>query len=364
MKSDRAAEIFITATPDQPQSASEQAQALFTPIAGLLHKRKARILHERIFATQDAFEAVLPIRAAAYGDLDDGVPPLMLQVPQGLSGPVAGIQVHAVSSDEQPRVVRSGGVPCGRTLDADGLGYTSFSGLMAPEAGPRTDQAQAIFRKAESLLREAGGSMMSVARTWLWLSDILAWYNDFNKVRNDFFVECGLLNPDRRERRLPASTGIGVGPTGRPLCALDVVALLGPRASVECFHAAGMQQSAYNYGSAFSRVARATTPAGKTVYVSGTAAIDETGKTCHVGDPKAQIAMTLANVRAALSDMGCSDADVVASIAYSKTPEVEAVFLREFGDLGWPCVSTLSDICRDELLFEVEATACLAAETI
>ncbi|MBE3071033.1 MAG: hypothetical protein IMZ66_12430 [Planctomycetes bacterium] len=364
MQTDSAAEVFITATPDEALTAAGQAEVFFPAIRDVLRGQGARILQERVFATEEAFAELLPVRTAAYGDLDDGVPPVLLCVPAGAMGPLVGVQVHAVSCDDKPSVILSEGQPRGRSIGVGGARYIAFSGLVAPEAGSASDQARSVFEKAASALRAAGGTMLNVARTWLWLGDILAWYDDFNKVRNRFFQDSGLLNAERHERHLPASTGIGIGPAGGPRCALDFIAVMGDGAAVECYRAAGMQQSAFNYGSAFSRVASATTPAGKTVYVSGTAAIDEAGKTCHVGDAAGQIAMTLANVRAAMRDMGCSDADVVHSIAYSKTPEIEALFRRQWADLGWPCISAISDVCRDDLLFEVEAAACPGAKSI
>ncbi|MEA3368196.1 MAG: hypothetical protein U9R68_08800 [Planctomycetota bacterium] len=322
-------------------------------------------MQERVFGTEQAVHAAADVRASVYGDLDDGVPPDLLSVPEGAHGPLSAVQVHAIQSEERPAVLTENDRPCGRMLGTGGVGYIVLSGLTAPEAGTNADQARAVFQKAANVLRRIGGSMESVARTWLWLSDILSWYDAFNSVRSRFFTESGLIDADSARTRLPASTGIGVGPAGAAACALDLIALIGPKASVSFYQAAGMQECAYEYGSAFSRVARADTPGGASVYVSGTAAIDEAGQTQHVGDAAGQIKMTLANVRAALRDMKCSDADVVHAIAYSKTPEIQALFDREYAhQLGWPCVSVLGDICRDDLLFEVEATAFAGAQPL
>jgi len=349
----------VTATPDQRRPPQEQAQTLLAEVATALHRHGARPIQERIFGTEEAVRQAAVLRPAAYGDLDDGVPPNLLVVPQGPTGAMAGIQVHAVATDETPVLLGDGNQPCGRMLEAGRLGYVALSGITAPEAGDRTQQARAIYEKAMRILRPLGGTMRSVARTWLWLGDILAWYDAFNTVRNRFFTECGVIDPDAHDTRLPASTGIGVGPAGEAECALDVVAMVGPAAGIRYYRAAGMQQSAYNYGSAFSRMASAATPAGTCVYVSGTAAIDEAGATVHVGDVPAQVKVTVDNVRACLRDLKCTDDDVVQAIAYSKTPEVQALFDAEYAArMPWPCVSVLSDVCRDDLLFEIEATAC------
>lgn len=356
--------MFVTAIPRAPRSPEAQAREVFAAVAEILRIQNARLLQERIFAVEGAFGAILPARAAAYDDLDDDGPPVLLAVPEGPQGPLAGVQIHAVRAAQPPKVLRCGKNACGRTVRAGGYHYVALSGLAAVEAGAAPAQARAIFEKAEAALHRAGGNMFCVARTWLWLADILSWYGEFNCVRTGFFTEKGLLDGDPAHSRLPASTGIGVRPAGAARCALDVIAVIGAEADIEHFRAAGKQQCAYNYGSAFSRAARATTPAGKTVYVSGTAAIDEAGKTQHVGDAAGQIKVTIDNVRAAFENLGCTDADVVHAIAYSKAPEVENVFREGWADLGWPCISVIGDICRDDLLFEVEATACPGALSV
>ena len=363
-QSTTAKEVYVTATPRQAGPASAQAERLLASVAEVLRREGVRPVQERFFGTEAGVRAAADARPAAYGDLADAVPPDLLTVPEGPTGPLAAVQVHAVQCDKPPAVLTDDGTPCGRMLHLDGVAYVTLSGLTAPEAGSNTDQARALFDKATRLLRRVGGGMKSVARTWLWLGDILRWYDAFNATRNRFFTESGLIDDTAGRTQLPASTGIGVGPAGEAVCALDVVAMIGPKASISYHHAAGMQESAFEYGSAFSRVARAGTPGGTSVYVSGTAAIDEAGLTCHADDAAAQIDMTLANVRACLKDMDCGDEEVVHAIAYSKTPEVQALFDGTYlPQLGWPCVSVLGDVCRDDLLFELEATACAGARS-
>jgi len=44
-------------------------------------------------------------------------------------------------------------------------------------------------------------------------------------------------------------------------------------------------------------------------------------------------------------------------VAYCKTTDVEKIFNASRGALPWPWVTVICDICRPELLFEIEATA-------
>jgi hypothetical protein len=63
------------------------------------------------------------------------------------------------------------------------------------------------------------------------------------------------------------------------------------------------------------------------------------------------------NARAVLRETGCSDKNVSQAIAYCKTIEVQRVFNEFKKDLHWPVISVVCDICRPELLFEIEAAA-------
>ena len=138
---------------------------------------------------------------------------------------------------------------------------------------------------------------------------------------------------------------------------MDLTAVLEPQNSIQYLQAAGKQRSALAYGSAFSRACRAITPAGETVFVSGTASIDGSGATTNIGDAAAQINTSIENVRAVLRDMRCRDEDVVQVVGYCKTAEVERIFDGLKGNLPWPWVTAIGDICRPDLLFEIEATA-------
>jgi len=284
------------------------------------------------------------------------VPPSWLVVPPGLAGPIAGAQVHAVAGCPAPEVLRLEGAARGRAVQAGSLRYVIGSSLSADEPAEPSRQAQSMLAKAERLLSLAGGSLFNVARTWMWLGDILEWYADFNRVRNRFFTERGLLN-NNGNGRLPASTGIGIGPAGKLKCSMDLCGVIGVGHEIEYLLAGGNQGPASEYGSAFSRAAAAVTPAGKTVFVSGTAAVSERGETMHRGDARAQIQDTIKNVLAVLRDTGCDETDVVQAIVYCKNVEVEKAFRDSQGDLSWPHIITIADICRPDLLFEVEATA-------
>ena len=372
MESAEAAEFYITAVPSTAATAEKQAEEVFSTIRDVLRKTNARLFEERIFAAESALKRIGPIRARIYGDLDDGVPPTRLIAPQPIRagrtssevGAIAGVHVHAIRGNSAPAPLRLGKSPHGRWVSVKGRRYAALSGLSAPRAGSAPEQARKTYEKAEAVLKRVGADMRSVARTWVWLDDILSWYGDFNRARSRFFLERGLLDGKPEEGQPPASTGIGVSLAGGARCGLDLIAVFGPGASLTHYRVAGTQGFAYKYGSAFSRASSAPMPAGETIFVSGTAAIDAHGATQHIGDARAQIRDTIAHVRAVLKDMNCTDQDVVQATVYCKTAEIEAIFRKGQRRLVWPHIMVISDICRDDLLVEIEATACPGARKL
>ena len=367
VESPGATEIFITSTPQENAPLQDQAREIFAGISEILRVRDASILQERIFSTQAAAETLRKARAQVYGEIDDGVTPSFLVAAEGSSGPIAGVQVHAVSGGK-PEVIQLDANPCGRIFRSPRcsyltLSYISVAGILpafrgrdALDTNEAADQAKAMMETAQAVLKKYGVDFLSVPRTWMWLKDILSWYDDFNHVRTKFFTEWGLVGAGTRQS-MPASTGIGLGPANGGHCAMDLTAVLEPADSTQYLQAAGKQQCAMEYGSAFSRASKAITPAGHTVFVSGTASINTDGQTTNIGDAAGQIKATIENVRAVLGNMNCGDEDVVHVIAYCKTTEIEKVFKAYKDTLNWPWITVICDICRPDLLFEIEATA-------
>lgn len=355
-KSGAVTELYITARPQVAADAQTQAATLLNSVADVLRERGAHVLQERIFADPAAMETLSKTRAKAFADFDNGVEPTWLAVPPNSLGPVSGVLVHAVVGCGRPEVLSIAGKPSGRRVSMGSWTYLIGCNLQSDASQPPAGQARAMLDKAEALLSEAGGTLANVSRTWMWLGNILDWYDDFNRVRNELFKARGLLR-EGGAGTLPASTGIGIGPWGHRCCTMDFCAVLGDQ-KPRFLLAGGNQDAASKYNSAFSRAAVSATPAGKTVYVSGTAAIDAAGLTTHLGDIQGQIEDTIANVNAVLRNASCEPQDVVSAIAYCKTPQVERVFRNGWGSLlRGPYVVAIADVCRDNLLFEVEATA-------
>jgi enamine deaminase RidA (YjgF/YER057c/UK114 family) len=359
IESDEATELYVCATPEPSEDVPRAVRRMFEAVRHIVLSDGARVCRQRVFVPdgrldefQAAYHAVTPIEEPA-------APTDWLSA--GGCGAIGGIQVHAVKGPSDWTPLRNGAEIVGWAFRQNGHRWAITGDVHVPGKGDAPIQATQAFLLGESLLRQADMDLHCVARTWFFLDDILAWYGDFNQARNSIFIDRGLLKRGDDGSHVPASTGMGVRPVAPGRVALELFAVSGPD-SIKRYAAAGKQRSAYEYGSAFARAAEAHTPAGRTVFVSGTAAIDEAGATCHVGDIRGQVNMTIHNLLAVLRDTHCSPQHAVQAIAYCKSPQVAAEFQRAWArELPWPWVVVIGDVCRPELLFEAEVTVCQAS---
>jgi enamine deaminase RidA (YjgF/YER057c/UK114 family) len=121
-----------------------------------------------------------------------------------------------------------------------------------------------------------------------------------------------------------------------------------------------MQNSAEDYGSSFSRAAEIVMPDQRRLYVSGTASIDKSGATVHVGDIDAQISLTMDVVHAILKSRNMDWKHVTRSLAYVRNiddADRYEAYARENDLESLPTVLTHNVVCRDDLLFEIEVDA-------
>jgi enamine deaminase RidA (YjgF/YER057c/UK114 family) len=125
---------------------------------------------------------------------------------------------------------------------------------------------------------------------------------------------------------------------------------------------------AYNYPkpSSFSRALRLDIKGVTIVLISGTASVDENGKTVHVGDFRAQCWRTYRNITGLLEAEGATWKDVVRTTCYLRDierdyeafNETRTQFFMEQGLNPLPASTGIQAIlCRPDLLIEIEAIA-------
>jgi enamine deaminase RidA (YjgF/YER057c/UK114 family) len=355
VESEALAELHLTIRPAVGSAGPVDYAGLYRALARLLREERASLFAERLLVPEGETAPIATIRSEALGDLDDGVPPTIIESPS-LVGRGVGLQVQALRGEVDLEPVRENGEPVGRLATAGARRWLRLAALTAAPTASAPEQATEVYARAARILRGQHMRMNCVARTWVWMRDILDWYDEFNAARNAFFQTEGLLNSQAEVHFMPASTGIGAAPANGLACGLEVLAISDGDISISASHAAGEQCSAFCYGSAFARAVTAPSPAGSTLLVSGTAAIDTDGVSEHPGDIEAQIDATLQHIRALIEEAGWREEQVRTATVYCKTTEVADLFAVRCGTLDWPRVELLADVCRPELLFEAEVT--------
>jgi 2-iminobutanoate/2-iminopropanoate deaminase len=133
-------------------------------------------------------------------------------------------------------------------------------------------------------------------------------------------------------------------------------------------HAPTMLNEAYDYPrpSSFSRGMRIDLGEFAIIFLSGTASLDEMGRSIHIGDFRAQTRRTFANLGALLNSEFVSWKDVVRTTCYMRDIERDyeafneerSAFYKSQGLSVLPASTGVQAIlCRPELLVEIEAIA-------
>ncbi|MDR2643846.1 MAG: hypothetical protein LBC74_13770 [Planctomycetaceae bacterium] len=227
-----------------------------------------------------------------------------------------------------------------------------------------------------------------LVRTWIYqghlvLADkvtedgILQRYQELNRARTDFFSDTKFLNryiPKKHKAAVfPASTGIGADDVDVVISAIAVDSLRSNFTVVPLENP--NQTSAFSYGVNYSpqspKFARGMVVNIENwcqIFVSGTASITSS-ESQYGGDPAMQTEQTLNNIAALISgenlakhglqgfESGLDKLECVR--VYVKNPDdfgvVEAICRKRLGDT--PILYTVADVCRPELLVEIEGFA-------
>jgi enamine deaminase RidA (YjgF/YER057c/UK114 family) len=185
-------------------------------------------------------------------------------------------------------------------------------------------------------------------------------YAAFNCARREFFKRTGI------ELR-PASTGINGGPfpSEHNFC-LGFHAIQSPGKLETSIMTTPTLNEAWEYGSDFSRGMKVVDANKTTLYISGTASVDEKGDTVHVDDFERQVDRMLLNISELLEGANASWDDVVSAITYLKTRDDAPRFLETVRSRGldrFPHALVEAWVCRPDLLCEMEAIALLPRQS-
>jgi enamine deaminase RidA (YjgF/YER057c/UK114 family) len=234
-----------------------------------------------------------------------------------------------------------------------------------------------------AMLLRAGVGFERVIRTWLYLGDIVGKegdtqrYMEMNRARSDFYqnihFQAGRRPPGFNPVVYPASTGIGT--EGCDIIMSCIALDTGREDIVSMPLENPLQRSAFAYSPCyglkspkFCRAMALSCGPFATIFISGTASITNE-ETQHLGDVVGQTHQTLDNIEALISSenlarhgmpgLGTSLEGLACARVYVKHkedfPAVREVCARRLGEL--PTVYAVADVCRPELLVEIEGIA-------
>lgn len=278
------------------------------------------------------------------------------------------LEVHSYKQDEDDRITyrHYSGFPYVVLENADGrfLFAGGFHGDVISYG--ILQQSEEVFHLADDVLRREGFPINSIIRQWNYIEQITAFegqdqhYQMFNNVRSDFYGKTDWVTG------YPAATGIGAN-LGGILVDIDAAVFT----SANCFATPidnKLQIAAHAYSEEVLEVAgkQKTTPKferaksmtfgqRKVIYISGTAAIRGEETLIGVGLER-QLHITMENI-----DQLIDGAKLEMLRVYLKDMSFyeEARQLLDNYRLNIPISYMWADVCRDELLIEIEGIAVL-----
>ena len=266
---------------------------------------------------------------------------------------IYGTQMYLISGSKCTPIILDG--QRAGTYYEDKDAEYCFLGDIRPNDKKLTPSGQTAqtFDNIKKALESTGMDFLHIVRTWFYLDKLYDWYPEFNEIRTAFFRGQGVF-----DNFIPASTGIGAGNLHGTSLVANVLAVKPKHPGVRVKSVSSpMQGEATEYKSSFSRAVEIQFPAYRQLYISGTASIDYKGVSIHIGNINRQIDETMKVVGQIIGSRSMDWGDAVRAIAYFK----DIRHVAEFCDYcqknqipSFPVSYCQSDICRQELLFEIE----------
>lgn len=241
-------------------------------------------------------------------------------------------------------------------------------------------QTQNAFHSLEAILRLEDFSFTDIVRQWNYIENILDTKNNeqnyqiFNDIRTQFYNKHGLTNC------FPAATGIGIKEGG---IIIEIHAVKNINFTIADI-TNPLQTDAFDYtekvleGTATSGLKNKTTPkfsraklianqASAQILISGTASI-QGEETIGIDNIEKQTNVTIENIGHLISEEAISK-HILPTLTNNTTTELVRVYIKNREDYQnvkdicealLPCENTMyveADICRDNLLVEIEVIA-------
>ncbi|MDO5565063.1 MAG: hypothetical protein Q4G59_00300 [Planctomycetia bacterium] len=375
--------LYAVITPEIKGDAMTQIESAIRRLDTLLRSENMleAVVNQTVFLREIGDkQLVRQLMMEYYGE---NLPAITYVAQTPCDGSAVIVEIHAIASKTVPVEIKRLEETC-VSVSYAGTSF-DFVGDLVSDPWPIGSYARSynVFEHMKERLGRGGFAMADLLRTWIYQGHIVLRegdtqrYKELNRARTDFFAGIDfikkLLPPAKRGYVCPASTGIGADDVD---VAMTAFAIQTDRNDVIAVPLENPGQTpAFDYGEYYSpqspKFARAMAYSFDghcTILVSGTASITDS-ETRFVGDPAGQANQTLDNIAMLIAGDNTTshgvpgfDADLkdmVVARVYVKRPEyydaIRAVCEKRFGDS--PIVYTFADVCRDDLLVEMEGIA-------
>ena len=213
----------------------------------------------------------------------------------------------------------------------------------------------------DDCLDEAGMDYNNLVRTWFYLGQIYENYSEFNMMRKNLYEDRN-INYSEVSNELPASTCIeGYGEAS----AITTEFLCYDKNTINMKRIYNRNQNEadgqnYLYSPTFSRAQCLTSSHFTELQISGTASIGTNGDTVHLNNSYKQIEQSLINVRELLRKANMDFQDICIATCFFKHEHDYHIFdeiLRNLNITAFPHIKVKGNVCRDNLLFEIDGIA-------
>lgn len=373
--------VALMVTPEAKGDVIDQTWEAISTIRAVLKQQTSRmtVTAQTVFLRRAEDEVVCRRLFEAYFGLRTPATSYIVQPPCG--GQSLAIEAWALGGNNvnvefiSPDVV---------AVNYDGLRWIHLGGIVSPGATASShQQSEYVFAEMAKRLKEANASFRDVVRTWLYTGNItevengVERYRELNRARTEFFdaahANGSMPSGPSGGIRYPASTGIGMRSSSIDIGCL---ALQTDRRDVRILSLENPgQTAAFDYDASFSvkspkfsRAMAAVIGDYVTTWISGTASIIDS-ESVHLGDAARQTEQTIDNIQNLIAHenftrhgapgAGARLEDLAKVRVYVKRAEdyqaCREVCERRLGSL--PTIYAQADICRPELLVEIEGVA-------
>jgi enamine deaminase RidA (YjgF/YER057c/UK114 family) len=244
------------------------------------------------------------------------------------------------------------------TSDCEFLYLTGISGLIKnPKSNNFTGETLTIYKKIQQILAAHNFSVKNVHRFWNYMENISKNYSAFNEARGKFFKENGVID-------FPVATGIQARLLNKQHINISLEALKLKKNSgitIESIQS-DLQCEPTLYGPKFSRakLLKFKKDGVAKMYISGTSSVNKQGKSVLQENPEKNIRYVVSSVEHLLKKSKMSLNDIATARVYCKNEEILKYFEKLQKENSWefPYSTLVTNICRSNLLFEME---CIAA---